>query len=201
MRHRVSLILIFLKFSQCKFGESGEMKGKEKDDLVDTSNESQPEPSGDPSIPLDDLIILFILTFFFIAFLYFFIRYLLRKPRQPQTLTTTSTSKSADNKATRRYRFGRIRKSSQGKPWLYPMDPLPKLPVPSVSDDHDADNLIQLDISTESTLNLHDPFNLFMSSSSRKSNNSWFEMSDIFGVVLAAISSLLFILILSNFEE
>lgn len=96
--------------------------------------------------------------------------------------------------------------NSKGRPWLYPLDPLPKPPAvakePSLDDDHDADNLIQSDISPESALNLHDPFNVTLITEKKsKEYYSWLEMSDFFGVVLATILSLLFIFILSNFEE
>lgn len=198
MQCRTVLIILFLKYSQCSKGDDSEINKTDKEeDSVDAPNAPQSDSSGDSCIiPLDDLLILFTLTFFIITFLYFFIRYLLRRRR-----LHLKQSQSVE-KVTRRYRFGRIRKNSKGRPWLYPLDPLPKRPAKEPTlDDHDADNLIQSDISTESALNLHDPFNVSSLTEKKSKNYSWFEMSDLFGVALAAILSLLFIFILSNFEE
>lgn len=199
MRFRMDIFFLFFKYSQCKVDKEDGGATKIKTTSPDANSKDAPIPdsSGDSNIPLEDLIILFILIFFGITFLYFFIRHLLRIRRRQVPLKDTKASSEM-----RRQRFGRIRKNSRGKPWFYPLDPLPKpsKPTESTLNDHDADNLIQSDISTESTLNLHDPFGV-STASSAKTKSSWFEMTDFVGVASAAILSLLFILILSSFEE
>ena len=194
MRLRTDIFFLFLGYSRCK-ADKDEDENMTTNSAGDNSKDAPvSDSSGDPNIPIDDLLILFILIFFGTTFLCFFIRYLLR--RRQAGLKDTKTT---EDKATRRYRFGRIRKNSRGKPWFYPLDPLPKPPamlIESTTNDHDADNLIQSNISTESTLNLHDPFGV--SASSAKTKSSW---TDFVGVASAAILSLVFILILSSFEE
>ena len=197
MRLRTDIFFLFLGYSRCKVDkdkDGGENMNTNSSGDNSKNDATVPDSSGDPNIPIDDLLILFILIFFGTTFLCFFIQYLLR--RRQAGLKDTKTT---EDKATRRYRFGRIRKNSRGKPWFYPLDPLPKPPamlIESTTNDHDADNLIQSNISTESTLNLHDPFGV--SASSAKTKSSW---TDFVGVASAAILSLVFILILSSFEE
>jgi hypothetical protein len=181
-------LLLLLNFAQCNKG-----KGDERDDKLakdtggvdDNSGDNRPD-SNDPV----DLMILFFLVFCAITFLYFFIRYLLRKRSE----ILASDNKSSRN--TRRHRFGRIRKNSGSKPWLYPLDPLPKVETDPPVDDHDADKFIQSDISPETVLRQQDPFGV-----SEIDKDSWLGWMDYIGIVTAAFLSFLLIFILSNIEE
>ena len=176
-------LLLFLNYSLCKKAENVNTNDSVSKDPVDTAS------------PIDDFVILFVLVFLATTFLYFFIRHLLRKKS-----TDTQTTEMKRN--TRRHRFGRIRRNSGSKPWLYPLDPLPEQDDDQTTlanqydVDHDADKLIQTDISTETVLNQTDPFGV-----SPMSRGSWCKLMDYVGGVLAAILSLLFIFILSRFEE
>lgn len=183
-------LLLFFKFSQCKktIGDGNHDKNTTE---VDDNSEDIRSDSNDPVTPLSDLMILFLLAFFAITFLYFFIRYLLRKKKAS---SITSDIKNARN--TRRHRFGRIRKNSGSRPWLYPLDPLPRLAPETPADDHDADKFIQFDISPETVLKEQDPFRV-----SEAAEENWFGWMDYMGIVTAAILSFLLIFILSSIEE
>lgn len=152
----------------------------------------------------DDLLIFTFLLMLAITFLYFFIRYLLQKRKE---------STSHPNYNTKRYRFGRMRKNSNHKPWLDPLDSLDSFQEGShdrkteseeenEEDEYegDADELIQSNISREFVQNQLDPFELSPRETIKFKKWTW-DWGDFFGIGMAAGCAILFIFILSSIEE
>lgn len=169
--------------------------------LPDTSTQNHISDTPTPA-PGDDLVFWVILTILTLSLIYLFTRYLFKMQLNHRRVVDTEldTRKGSD----RRKRFARLRRNSS-KPWLDHLDIL-KLDTPNTPDsvdnqlalqniDHDADELIQSDISTDSVLNQHDPFRV----GTPKAIHGG--VSEYFGVASAAVLAILSVFILSNLEE
>ena len=163
--------------------------------------------------PLEDTVIFNALIIFAVLFLYLFIHYLKRKPKISEADSSDSTMLQD-----RRFRFGRLRRNSSLKPWLEPLEPQDPFDLNDDDPDlrHDADRLIQSDISTETVLKELDPMGT-LSKSSFENPEEGGEGSvaaaskdmllcqcqayEWLGIVLAAAVSFIFIVIFSNMDS
>lgn len=164
--------------------------------------------------PLEDTIIFSALIIFAVLFLYLFIHYLKRKPKTSEADSNSDSTIMQD----RRFRFGRLRRNSSLKPWLEPLDPQDPFDLNDDDPDlrHDADRLIQSDISTETALKELDPMGTLSKSSfdnleeggegsvAAASKDKWFcqcQAYEWLGIALAAAVSFIFIVIFSNMDS
>lgn len=149
-------------------------------------------------------------------FLYSFIKYLKRSPTRTENPTDTTDNLDIINIdgsiQDRRFRFGRLRSNSRHKAWLESLDPFDTHESLKYIDDidniHDADRLIQSDISPETVMRELDP----MGTSSKQDSVGALhvtnqrrliqcEMKEWLGIGLAAGTSIFFMFIFSNIEE
>lgn len=152
----------------------------------------------------DDFIIIIILLGLALTLLYIFILYLLKRGREKDE----KDDSGPQDKNNRRYRFGRMRKNSNNKAWLDPLDYLDSslsesspATAQSPADLDDADQLIKSNISREFLQEQFDPFDLKpKKSTTRRILRNW-DTGDFIGIGLAAGCAILFIFILSNLEE
>ena len=190
--------------------DSGSSNNNNNNNNNSKSNPFFSSPFGYSGLPtLDDALIFCALICCALLFLYSFIKYLKAGLKRTEDIKTTEKNNTAVQD--RRFRFSRLRRDSGHKAWLSsldPMDPSEYEDFQDFRDDqdqeddlvsiHDADRLIQSDISPETVMRDLDPMG---TASTNPLKALQCEIKEWLGIGLAAGTSIAFILIFSNLEE
>lgn len=153
----------------------------------------------------DDTIIFVSLIIFAFLFLFLFIKYLKGGGGGNKSDLSEVMKPPENGVNNRRFRFSRLRRNGRNKAWLDSLDP-DELEENDLLNDHDADRLIQFDISTEKVLQEIDPMGTLSKSDSLNSANfkrTLFicQFSECIGIGMATILSVIFIAFFSNLDE
>lgn len=192
---------------------------EDSQNIPEDANSPSDNPSGFSYPTLEDAGMFCALICLAGLFLYSFIKYLKASPG-PGPTDAAEVSQQDILMKDRRFRFSRLRSNSRNKAWLESLDPTdPPLEHQYLDDDitdnrHDADRLIQSDLSPETVMRELDPMggllskpgsgvalNSLATNQTRRMMVIKCEMKEWLGIGLAAGTSIIFIIIFSNMEE